>query len=135
MSEAVREVEEEKRRSRHHSPPEPRRHDESPRASHGRHEHSGRDDYEDEENLRETSELSELTAMARRRLKNGCCRECMKAFSKNGKVPPRPVSPHRAVSARSRGSSDGPLFPQRDASFAGAAAATLSISVATSGRR
>lgn len=40
----------------------------------------------DEKSLQESGELAALTANVKNKLKNGCCKDCMKAFSKNGKV-------------------------------------------------
>eukprot|EP00826_Nyctotherus_ovalis_P048073 TRINITY_DN5627_c0_g1_i10.p3 TRINITY_DN5627_c0_g1~~TRINITY_DN5627_c0_g1_i10.p3 ORF type:complete len:107 (-),score=32.19 TRINITY_DN5627_c0_g1_i10:415-735(-) len=49
----------------------------------GRRDHA---DSVDEKAIQESGELAALTANIRHRLKNGCCKDCMKAFSKSGKV-------------------------------------------------
>eukprot|EP00826_Nyctotherus_ovalis_P048078 TRINITY_DN5627_c0_g1_i8.p3 TRINITY_DN5627_c0_g1~~TRINITY_DN5627_c0_g1_i8.p3 ORF type:complete len:128 (-),score=58.63 TRINITY_DN5627_c0_g1_i8:55-438(-) len=48
----------------------------------GRRDHA---DSVDEKAIQESGELAALTANIRHRLKNGCCKDCMKAFSKSGK--------------------------------------------------
>ena len=40
----------------------------------------------DEKAVQESGELAALTAGLKHKLKNGCCKDCMKAFSKSGKV-------------------------------------------------
>ena len=45
-----------------------------------------RPDSIDDKDIQDSSELAAMAAGVKRRLKNGCCKDCMKAFSKNGKV-------------------------------------------------
>ena len=42
--------------------------------------------YDEEEALKESRELNELSSALKHKLKNGCCKECMKAFSKSSRV-------------------------------------------------
>ena len=48
-------------------------------------------------------------------MKNGCCRDCMKAFSKNGKVSidSRLTLVFRVVCARCQDCKDDPLCPRK----------------------
>lgn len=72
------------------------------------------DDLSYEKDLRDTKFI----------MKNGCCRECMKAFSKTGKVSTPPIHFSRAVYAKCPGCSEGPHSLRMGASTAGARAAT-----------
>jgi hypothetical protein len=83
------------------------------------------DDLSYEKDLRDTKFI----------MKNGCCRECMKAFSKTGKVSTLPIHLSRAVCAKSQDCSGGPHSLRMGASTVGARAATRLTLDVTSGRR
>ena len=59
-------------------------------------------------------------------MKNGCCKECMKAFSKTGKVIYR-ANIYRVVCARYRDCREERHYQQMDASIVGVRVAILLI--------
>ena len=83
------------------------------------------DDLSYEKDLRDTKFI----------MKNGCCRECMKAFSKTGKVSVIPAQYSRAVCAKCPDCNVGPPSLRMGASTAGAKAATQLTLEGTNGRR
>ena len=83
------------------------------------------DDLSYEKDLRDTKFI----------MKNGCCRECMKAFSKTGKVSHLVLTIDRAAYAKYHAFKEGPPSPRMDANIVHARAAIQLISDATSAKR
>jgi len=95
-----------------------------------------RPDSIDDKDLQDSGELSALTTSVKQKMKNGCCRDCMKAFSKNGKVFFLiKIKFFRVAYVKYQDYKEDQLYHPQDANFVAAKAVILLISEEIKGKK